>query len=393
MPSDERPRHILPVIILAQFFGTSLWFAGNAILPELQRDWGLAASALGHVTSAVQLGFISGTLCFAILALADRLSPRQVFFGCALLGAGANLALVALPPSLEALLLLRFATGFCLAGIYPVGMKIAAGWFASGLGRALGWMVGALVLGTAFPHLLRGLGTTLHWGGVLAAVSLAAALGGMAMFLLVPDGPYLRKGARFDPRAVRQIFGGRELRAAAFGYFGHMWELYAWWAFVPALLKAWALQHDVALNVPLWSFTVIAAGLLGCGIGGELSGRLGSARVAYWQLSVSCGCCLLAPLAIGWSQSAFLAYLLLWGITVVGDSPQFSTLTARAAPPALLGSTLTWVTAIGFTISIGSIQLLGSLVRDYPIGELLPLLAPGPLFGLWAMRRLLPARA
>ncbi|HMX54792.1 MAG TPA: MFS transporter, partial [Plasticicumulans sp.] len=141
MSDAERPARILPVIIASQFAGSSLWFAGNAILPELQRDWGLAADAPGHVTAAVQFGFIAGTLVFALLALADRFSPRAVFLVCALAGAGANLALVALPPSFAALLLLRFATGFCLAGIYPVGMKIAAGWYASGLGRALGWLV------------------------------------------------------------------------------------------------------------------------------------------------------------------------------------------------------------------------------------------------------------
>ncbi|RTK99389.1 MAG: MFS transporter [Lysobacterales bacterium] len=388
MSDAERPARILPVIIVSQFAGSSLWFAGNAILPELQRDWGLAADAPGHVTAAVQFGFIAGTLVFALLALADRFSPRAVFLVCALAGAGANLALVALPPSFAALLLLRFATGFCLAGIYPVGMKIAAGWYASGLGRALGWLVGALVVGTAFPHLLRGLGAALPWAGVLAGVSACAALGGLAMYWLVPDGPQLKRGARFDPGAVRTIFAGRELRSAAFGYFGHMWELYTWWAFLPAIVAAWGVQHGTTPAVSLWSFAAIAAGALGCIIGGELSPRWGSARVAQVQLAVSCACCLLAPLAFGLPGPLFFAYLLVWGITVVGDSPQFSTLTARAAPPAYLGSALTWVTAIGFGITVVSIQLFGSLVQHWPIAWLLPLLALGPLPGLLAIRPL-----
>ena len=221
MSSDLRPARILPVILFSQLAGTSLWFAGNAVILDLQRDWGLAPDSLAWVTSAVQLGFVCGTLLFALLMISDRYSPRLVFFSCALAGAIANLLLLAAPRELAALLLLRFATGFFLAGIYPVGMKIAAGWYREGLGRALGYLVGALVLGTAFPHLLRGLGTGLPWQQVIVGTSLFAVLGGTAMLLGVPDGPHLGGKSRFNARAMHEIFRSPRFRASAFGYFGH----------------------------------------------------------------------------------------------------------------------------------------------------------------------------
>ena len=222
-----RPRRILPVIVASQFAGTSLWFAGNAVLGDLQRQWGLAAEALGHITSAVQLGFIAGTLVFAFFALSDRFSPRIVFFLCSLAGALANALPLFSGESYAALLAMRFATGFFLAGIYPVGMKIASGWYQRDLGNALGFLVGALVAGTAFPHLLKGLGQALPWQSVILGVSAVALAGGLLMLALVPDGPYLTKGARFDPRALAAVFRVPAFRASSFGYFGHMWELYA----------------------------------------------------------------------------------------------------------------------------------------------------------------------
>jgi MFS family permease len=381
------PARILPVIVLSQFAGTSLWFAGNAVLPDLQREWGLAAEALGYVTSAVQLGFITGTLLFALLGIADRYSPRLVFLLCSLAGAAANLTVFAGEGSLVPLLACRFATGFFLAGIYPVGMKIAAGWYRAGLGKALGFLVGALVLGTAFPHLLKALGQSWSWQAVLAGVSVVAALGGALMYLLVPDGPHLAKGAKFDPRALAAVFRSRGFRASAFGYFGHMWELYAFWAFVPVALVACAPGHSVSL----WSFVVIAVGALGCVGGGLVSLRAGSARVAAAQLAVSGACCIVSPLLLVAPPPLVLAFLVLWGIAVVGDSPQFSALNAANAPRESVGSALTIGNSIGFAITIGSIQLLNSLSDALPVHWLFLLLAPGPVLGLLALRPLLRA--
>ena len=381
---ENRPHRILPAIVGSQFAGTSLWFAGNAVLGDLQRDWNLGAGAVGHATSAVQLGFIAGTLVFAFFALSDRWSPRRVFLACALAGAAANLGVLA-ADGMAGLAASRFVTGFFIAGIYPVGMKIASGWFREDLGRALGWLVGALVLGTAFPHLLKSLGQAWPWQAVIVAVSLAAALGGAAMFLLVPDGPYLAKGAPFDPRALGQVFRSREFRASAFGYFGHMWELYAFWAFLPVVLAA----RGSGLDVPFWAFAVIAIGALGCVAGGLASLRLGSARVAFVQLAASGACCLASPWVFGAPDALYLAFLLFWGIVVVGDSPQFSALNAASAPRDRVGSALTIGNSIGFAITIASIELLNALATRWPLEYLFLLLAPGPALGLLALRPLL----
>ena len=378
-----RPARILPVIVFSQFAGTSLWFSGNAVLGDLQRQWGLAPDAVGYLTSAVQLGFIGGTLLFAFLAISDRFSPRRVFFACSVLGALANLCVQFAHGSLASLLVFRFATGFFLAGIYPVGMKIASGWYRSDLGNALGFLVGALVLGTAFPHLLRGLGQAWPWQQVLLGVSALALLGGLAM-LLVPDGPYLAKGARFDPTALAVIFRSPAFRASAFGYFGHMWELYAFWAFVPVVLAGRA----EASGVSLWSFAVIGAGALGCVAGGLISLRAGSARVAFGQLAASGACCLASPLLYFAPPAAFLAFLVVWGVVVVGDSPQFSALNAANAPREWVGSALTIGNCIGFAITIASIQLLTAAAERLPMEYLFLLLAPGPILGLLALRPL-----
>ena len=354
------------------------------MLADLQRTWHLPAEALGYATSAVQLGFIAGTLAFAFFALADRHSPRLIFLLCALAGATANAALLVLGGSLGALLVLRFATGFFLAGIYPVGMKIASGWYQRDLGNALGFLVGALVAGTAFPHLLRGLGQDLPWQQVLLAASAVAALGGLLMYALVPDGPHLARVTKFDPRALAGIFRVKAFRASSFGYFGHMWELYAFWAFVPWVLAARGLE-----NVSLWSFAIIAAGSLGCVAGGLVSLRRGSAPVAFAQLAASGACCLLSPIFFLAPVPVFLAFLLFWGVVVAGDSPQFSALNAQSAPRDRVGSALTIANCIGFGITIFSIELLNAASRLLAPQWLYLLLVPGPLLGLAALRPLL----
>ena len=363
------------------------------MLPDLQAAWDLPQEALGYVTSAVQLGFITGTLVFAITALSDRYSPRYLFLCCTILAAAANAGTVALDGSFSGLLALRFAVGFFLAGIYPVGMKIAAGWFQADLGKALGFLVGALVAGTALPHLLRGGIQSLPWETVMIAVGLFASLGGMLMFLAVPDGPHLKSGARFEPRALAAVFTSPRFRASAFGYFGHMWELYAFWAFAPALVAAYAHYHGLSLNISLWAFAIIAAGGASCALGGLASLRLGSAKVAGTQLAISGLCCLVSPLAFLAPLPVFMGFMLVWGLAVVGDSPQFSALNAQSAPPERVGSALTIANAIGFAISIASIELLNALAGTIPMQYLFVLLLPGPVAGLLALRPLLSRQA
>lgn len=382
-------RRMLPPIVLSQFLGTSLWFAANAVLPDLQLAWGLSNAALGQVTASVQIGFIAGTLVFAALAIADRYSPRKIFCACSLLGALCTAAVCLVDRSLSALLILRFAAGFFLAGVYPVGMKIAAGWFQKDLGKALGYLVGALVLGTAFPHLLRGVGQALPWQAVLLAVSMLAALGGVIMWALVPDGPYLKAAATFDLTALATIFRVPKFRASSFGYFGHMWELYAFWAFLPWVLRAYnARLPPAGIDVSLCAFAIIAAGAVGCVAGGVLSQRVGSLRVAWIQLAVSGVCCLVSPLLFDAPLPVFIAFLTIWGVAVVGDSPQFSALNAQFAPADRVGSALTIVTSIGFAITIVSIQLLSTAMEVVGARLIFLLLLPGPLLGLLALRPL-----
>jgi predicted MFS family arabinose efflux permease len=386
--ADSVPKRILPAIVLSQFAGTSLWFAVNAVMPDLQRDWQLPTAAVGTLTSSVQAGFIAGTLVFALLTVADRFSPRQVFLLCALAGAGCNAAGALLDGQYHVLLALRFATGFFLAGIYPVGMKIAAGWYTRGLGAALGLLVGALVLGTAAPHGLRALGTQWPWQTVMWTVSAIAAAGGALMVLLVPDSPSMPRAARIRPQALAVIWTDRKLRASAFGYFGHMWELYAFWVLVP-LIVATRLP---AAQVAAASFAVIGAGFLGCAVGGLLVRRFGSAKVAAAQLATSGVCCALAPLLLEAPLALFAAWLVLWGITVAGDSPQFSTLTALNAPREAVGSVLTFVNCIGFAITIVSIEFVTRALQHWPLAMVLPWLAIGPAIGLRAVAPLLNGR-
>ena len=378
------PRHILPAIVAAQLAGTSLWFACNAVAPDVQKHAGLHAEALGDITSAVQLGFIAGTLVFSFFAVADRFSPRAIFLASAVLGAACNATICLVGAHLWPLLLLRFATGFFLAGIYPVGMKIASGWFHRDLGQALGFLVGALVLGTATPHLI---GHNLPWEGVMLSVSAIAVLGGLLMYQLVPDGRYLRAGASFDPTALAAIFRSPNFRASSFGYFGHMWELYAFWAFVPVYLAAKAGPETAASSVSLWSFLIIGAGAVGCVLGALLLSRYGSASIAIFQLGASGLCCLLSPVAFWLPQPAVMGFLLFWGMVVVGDSPQFSALNARYAPPHLVGSALTIVNCIGFAITVVSIELLKEALPLVGAQFMFLLLVPGPLLGLIALQR------
>jgi MFS family permease len=361
---------------------------------DLAANFNLNEWALGHLTSAVQFGFISGTLVFAVLTLADRFSPSKVFFVSALLGAFCNLCMVAEFNNLSSLLFFRFSTGFFLAGIYPVGMKIAADYFDKGLGKSLGFLVGALVLGTAFPHLLKDVLQTISWTYVLLTTTCLAILGGLAMILFVSDGPYRKSSKRLDFSAFSKVFKHTDFRAAAFGYFGHMWELYAFWAFVPVILKHYSqLYPQSYLNIPVLSFIIIGIGGLSCVIGGYLSIRIGAKKTAFSALLLSCICCLLSPLTfnIG-SEIFFIGFLMIWGMVVIADSPMFSTLVAQNAEAEIKGTALTIVNCIGFAITIVSIQVLNSLQYLINPSFIYIILAIGPLFGLIGLKKIRTAK-
>jgi DHA1 family inner membrane transport protein len=379
------PRHVLPVLVLAQFAGTSLWFAVNAVMPDLQRELGWPTGAVGPLTSALQFGFIVGTLVFALLAIADRFAPRRVFLFCALAGSGCTVGAWATVTHYEALLAWRFLTGVCLAGIYPVGMKIAAQWYARGLGAALGLLIGALVLGSASAHALRALSGSLPWPTLMLGVAALAAAGGLLLFFGLGDPPgAVARVTTLQWRALGTLWTDGRVRASVLGYFGHMWELYTVWVMVPLVLATRLSGTDLS-----WAaFWVLGAGAIGCAGGGWVALRWGSARVATLQLATSGLCCLATPFVLDAPAPLFYGWLLLWGVTVSGDSPQFSTLTARNAPPQAVGSVLTLTNSIGFGISIVSILLFVSLAQTVSLGALLPWLAVGPALGLWAMARL-----
>jgi len=387
----EIPKKILPIIVIAQFCCTTLWFGNNAVMQELCDNFNLADTALGHLTSAVQFGFISGTLTFALFTIADRFSPSKIFTLCAGLGALINLTTLLQGNGILSLWLIRFATGFFLAGIYPIGMKIAADYFGKSLGKSLGYLVGALVLGTAFPHLLKGLELAFSWKQVLITTSVLAALGG-ALIFTIQDGPFRVKGKKLSLQSFFQIFRNRPFRSAAFGYFGHMWELYSFWAFLPLFIASYLSQDGMQLNeeiinVSMLSFFIIAIGGIGCVLAGYLSQRLGTKRIASWALAASGICCLLSPFFYFQTNlNIFLLFLLFWGFTVVADSPLFSTLVAQNAKAEWKGTALTIVNCIGFFITILSIQLLTLIFLSSEASYLFLILAIGPLLGVMSIR-------
>lgn len=379
---QTKPIALLPIIVFSQFAGTSLWFAGNAIINDIQPA---SSGGFANITSIVQFGFIAGTLAFSILTIADRFSASRVFFFSSLTASSANLILIWLAKDISWLMTLRFVTGFFLAGIYPVGMKIAAEHFSKKLGNALGFLVGALVFGTAFPHILRSELQGLDWQNVLLFTSCLAFAGGLLILIFVP-GTRSQSKSSLKFNTAYTVFRSSNFKAAAFGYFGHMWELYTFWAFVPFVLSTYNQINNADVNVPIWSFIVIATGGLGCILGGIISQKAGSKKVAFYSLLISGICCLASPVIFHFTKGYFLLILLIWGLTVVSDSPQFSTLVAQSAPRENKGTALTIVTSIGFAITIASIQLLKYASDHWKENSLLLLLA-GPLLGLLFLRK------
>lgn len=378
---------VLPIIVIAQFFCTSVWFAGNAVITELSKDLGMGPHFLADLTSAIQFGFITGTLVFALLAIADRFSPSKVFFFSAIFAGLFNLGISIHQLSATEILLCRFITGFFLAGIYPVGMKIAADHYQAGLGKSLGFLVGALVLGTAIPHLLKHYSIDFAWTAVFYSTTLLCFAGGLAVALFVPNGPFRKPAQKIQIASLTSVFKHQKFRSAAFGYFGHMWELYSFWAFVPLMLTAYNNRYPAEkINVALCSFFIVGIGALACVLSGLASKQMGAKKLAVFSLSLSCLCCLLSPFFLfTQSVSVFLLFMFIWGFSVIADSPLFSTLVAQNAPKAIRGSSLTIVNCIGFAITIISIQCINFLEAKISSQYIFMFLAIGPLLGLVAL--------
>ena len=373
----------VPVIVLAQLFGTSLWFSANSAADDLVRTWGIAPAAIGTLTNAVQLGFILGTLSFAVSGLADRFAASRIFALCALLGALCNAAFALFATDLASGIPLRFAVGLCLAGVYPLGMKLVVSWVPERAGAALAQLVGMLTLGTALPHGIRLAGAGWSWQATIL-VSSGLALIAAAMIFRLGDGPHLKRRHDAPPLRLGQVFyafSGREFRASALGYFGHQWELYAFWTLVPSLLVVSGLAAAQTAALSGLSFAIIGIGAFGCVLGGWWSQRAGSARVAATALGLSALCCALFPLSEAWPAAAKIGLMLFWGASVVADSPHFSALSARACPPEIVGSALAIQNSIGFAITMISIHLGTAWIGDWG-SQIAWLLLPGPLLGL-----------
>ena len=371
----------MPVIVMAQFFCTSVWFAGNAVLSDLVTENGLSENFLLYLISSVQIGFILGTLIFAISGITDRYSPSLIFFLSSVAAAAANLLLSANHIGSNEMLISRFFTGFFLSGIYPVGMKIAADHFENGLGKSLGFLVGGLVLGTAISHLIKSMSILLPWEFVLYASSALCLLGGLFMYLLVGDGPYRRPAGKLQFPDFRATFQIVPLRKAILGYWGHMWELYTFWTFVPMLIREKMILSSSAISH--LTFWVMATGALACAVFGLLSGKMKTTILAGAALLISGICCLAFPLFFLYvSNEIFIGYLLVWGFFVVADSPMFSSLVAMSAPANIRGTTLTFVNSMGFLITVISIQCAGYLLFHLPFIWVWPFLALGPVVGI-----------
>jgi len=378
------------ILLVAECFAMSLWFVSAAILPGMVAETAMSPFRQAALSSGVQAGFVAGALVSAVLGVPDRFDPRRVLGIAAILAGLANLTLLVSVPGSAAAIVARFLTGALLAGVYPVGMKIAVGWGKSDRGFLVGSLLGALILGSALPHLFALTGGS-EWRFTVAIASAAAIVAGL-IAQLVSLGPHHARAARFDPGAVATAWTNRKVRLAYAGYFGHMWELYAMWAWIAVATavsyRASLPEGEAVRLASVTAFCAIAAGAVMSVLAGRKADRVGKADVALYAMAVSGTCAVLTALSFGGPVWVTFVLVLLWGASISPDSAQFSALVADNAPPEQAGSLMTLQTALGFALTFATVQVTPVLAAWWGWPAVMVLMALGPAFGIYAMARL-----